>query len=209
MSYRPGKLKRSVTIELRPRDSEVVGSDAFGRYVAEIWHDLREEASRGIAERSAGAQPMARRPTPGPRSWTPAAVGIASTLAAIDVELLIERDQPVHRAAALADPRGDSAHRQRGERSPPLSQTAQEAHGRACCSSSSAWAWARSSIACACCARPAGVGRRAAAAPIVLMYPLFLVIFGRSATMIVMIGLPQACAGDPQDRRGPRGLGRC
>src|SRR5260221_7742787 len=45
MSYRPGKLKRAVTIELpRPRDSEVVGSDAFGRYVAAIWHDLREEA---------------------------------------------------------------------------------------------------------------------------------------------------------------------
>jgi len=57
MSYRPGKLKRSVTIELpRPRDSEVVGSDAFGRYVAEIWHDLREEASRGIAESEAQAR---------------------------------------------------------------------------------------------------------------------------------------------------------
>jgi NitT/TauT family transport system ATP-binding protein len=27
----------------------VVGSDAFGHYVAEIWHDLREEATRGIA----------------------------------------------------------------------------------------------------------------------------------------------------------------
>ena len=28
----------------------VVSSDAFGRYVAEIWHDLREEASRGIRD---------------------------------------------------------------------------------------------------------------------------------------------------------------
>jgi NitT/TauT family transport system ATP-binding protein len=28
----------------------VVGSDAFGHYVAEIWHDLREEATRGIAD---------------------------------------------------------------------------------------------------------------------------------------------------------------
>jgi len=51
MTYRPGRLKRAVAIELpHPRDSEVVSSDAFGHYVAEIWHDLREEASRGIAD---------------------------------------------------------------------------------------------------------------------------------------------------------------
>jgi NitT/TauT family transport system ATP-binding protein len=51
MTYRPGRLKRSVAIELpHPRDAEVVESAAFGHYVAEIWHDLREEASRGIAE---------------------------------------------------------------------------------------------------------------------------------------------------------------
>jgi NitT/TauT family transport system ATP-binding protein len=51
MSYRPGRLKRSVAIDLpHPRDAQVVESDAFGHYVAEIWHDLREEASRGIAE---------------------------------------------------------------------------------------------------------------------------------------------------------------
>jgi NitT/TauT family transport system ATP-binding protein len=51
MTYRPGRLKRSVAIDLpHPRDAEVVESDAFGHYVAEIWHDLREEASRGIAE---------------------------------------------------------------------------------------------------------------------------------------------------------------
>ena len=51
MTYRPGKLKREVHIELpHPRDSEVVSSDAFGHYVAEIWHDLREEASRGIRD---------------------------------------------------------------------------------------------------------------------------------------------------------------
>jgi NitT/TauT family transport system ATP-binding protein len=51
MTYRPGRLKRIVAIDLpRPRDSEVVGSAAFGRYVAEIWQDLREEASRGIRE---------------------------------------------------------------------------------------------------------------------------------------------------------------
>jgi NitT/TauT family transport system ATP-binding protein len=34
----------------RPRTSEIVSSEAFGRYVAAIWNDLREEASRGLAE---------------------------------------------------------------------------------------------------------------------------------------------------------------
>jgi NitT/TauT family transport system ATP-binding protein len=49
MTYRPGRIKRIVDIDLpRPRTSEVVGSTDFGRYVAEIWSDLREEASRGM-----------------------------------------------------------------------------------------------------------------------------------------------------------------
>src|SRR5262245_12771564 len=48
MTYRPGKVKRMVEIALpRPRSSEIVSSEAFGRYVAQIWSDLREEASRG------------------------------------------------------------------------------------------------------------------------------------------------------------------
>jgi NitT/TauT family transport system ATP-binding protein len=51
MTYRPGKVKRIADINLqRPRTSDVVGSDAFGHYVAEIWNDLREEASRGMQE---------------------------------------------------------------------------------------------------------------------------------------------------------------
>ena len=51
MTYRPGKVKRIVDIDLpRPRTSEIVGSAAFGRYVAEIWSDLREEASRGMKD---------------------------------------------------------------------------------------------------------------------------------------------------------------
>jgi NitT/TauT family transport system ATP-binding protein len=51
MTYRPGRLKRAVHVDLpHPRDADVVGSDAFGHYVAEIWHDLRAEASRGIAD---------------------------------------------------------------------------------------------------------------------------------------------------------------
>ncbi len=56
MTYRPGKVKRIVDIELpRPRTSEIVGSEAFGRYVAQIWNDLREEASRGMKDEEAHA----------------------------------------------------------------------------------------------------------------------------------------------------------
>ena len=52
MTYRPGRVKRIVDIDLpRPRTSEIVGSEAFGRYVAQIWSDLREEASRGMRGR--------------------------------------------------------------------------------------------------------------------------------------------------------------
>jgi NitT/TauT family transport system ATP-binding protein len=51
MTYRPGKVKRMVEIKLpRPRTSEIVSSEAFGRYVAQIWGDLREEASRGLED---------------------------------------------------------------------------------------------------------------------------------------------------------------
>ena len=51
MTYRPGRVKRMVEINLpRPRTSEVVSSEAFGRYVAQIWADLREEASRGLLD---------------------------------------------------------------------------------------------------------------------------------------------------------------
>jgi len=54
MTYRPGKVKRIVDIDLpRPRTSEIVGSEAFGRYVAQIWNDLREEASRGMQDEEA------------------------------------------------------------------------------------------------------------------------------------------------------------
>jgi NitT/TauT family transport system ATP-binding protein len=44
-------VKRIVEIKLpRPRTSEIVGSEAFGRYVAQIWNDLREEANRGMRD---------------------------------------------------------------------------------------------------------------------------------------------------------------
>jgi NitT/TauT family transport system ATP-binding protein len=51
MSYRPGRVKRIVDINLpRPRSSEIVSSDSFGHYVAQIWSDLREEATRGMRD---------------------------------------------------------------------------------------------------------------------------------------------------------------
>ena len=56
MTYRPGRLKRLVDVDLpRPRSSEDVGDPRFGALMASIWKDLREEASRGLqdAERAA------------------------------------------------------------------------------------------------------------------------------------------------------------
>lgn len=57
MTYRPGRTKRVALIELpRPRTSEMLSSDTFGRYVAEVWADLREEASRGMQDAERGAR---------------------------------------------------------------------------------------------------------------------------------------------------------
>src|ERR1700710_358124 len=57
MTYRPGKVKRMVEINLpRPRTSEIVSSEEFGRYVAQIWGDLREEASKGLKDDEARMQ---------------------------------------------------------------------------------------------------------------------------------------------------------
>ena len=51
MTYRPGRVKRIVEVKLpRPRDSAIVSSPEFGRLVAEVWADLREEASRGMLD---------------------------------------------------------------------------------------------------------------------------------------------------------------
>jgi NitT/TauT family transport system ATP-binding protein len=63
MTYRPGKVKRIVNIDLpRPRTSEIVGSEAFGRYVAQIWNDLREEANRGMLDEEKNALQEERAP---------------------------------------------------------------------------------------------------------------------------------------------------
>jgi NitT/TauT family transport system ATP-binding protein len=51
MSYRPGRVKRVINVDLpRPRTSDIVVSPEFGAYVADIWADLRQEASKGLAE---------------------------------------------------------------------------------------------------------------------------------------------------------------
>ncbi len=63
MTYRPGRVKRILDIDLpRPRTSETIGSEAFGRFVAQLWSDLRDEATRGMDEqqelmRNAGRGP--------------------------------------------------------------------------------------------------------------------------------------------------------
>lgn len=56
MTYRPGRLMRTVPIDLpRPRTPDVVGSEAFSHHVALIWADLRDEARRGMEESEAAA----------------------------------------------------------------------------------------------------------------------------------------------------------
>jgi NitT/TauT family transport system ATP-binding protein len=54
MTHRPGRIKRIIDIDLpRPRSSEAITEKAFGDYVAAIWRDLREEASRHMTESEA------------------------------------------------------------------------------------------------------------------------------------------------------------
>jgi len=63
MTYRPGRVKRMVEIDLpRPRSSDVVSSEAFGRYVAQIWSDLREEATRGMQDQESRALHAGEQP---------------------------------------------------------------------------------------------------------------------------------------------------
>ncbi len=51
MSYRPGRVKRWIQIELpRPRSSEQLSTAKFGQFVGEIWNELRIEATRGMID---------------------------------------------------------------------------------------------------------------------------------------------------------------
>jgi NitT/TauT family transport system ATP-binding protein len=61
MTYRPGRIKRIVDIDLpRPRSSQLVSSEEFGRFVGTIWNDLREEASRGMHDAESRPPPDRR-----------------------------------------------------------------------------------------------------------------------------------------------------
>ena len=54
MSFRPGKIKEVIEVDLpRPRSSEVISTPKFGEYVGRLWTLLREEASRGMVEAEA------------------------------------------------------------------------------------------------------------------------------------------------------------
>ena len=54
MTFRPGRIKKEIMIELpRPRTSDVISTPEFGHYVGELWSLLREEASRGMVESEA------------------------------------------------------------------------------------------------------------------------------------------------------------
>ncbi len=49
MSFRPGRIKRVVEIDLpRPRSSDVIASQAFAAYLGVIWEELKTEAAKGM-----------------------------------------------------------------------------------------------------------------------------------------------------------------
>jgi NitT/TauT family transport system ATP-binding protein len=49
MSFRPGRIKRTVEIALpRPRSSDVIASEGFARYLGTIWEELKVEAAKGL-----------------------------------------------------------------------------------------------------------------------------------------------------------------
>lgn len=51
MTARPGKIKAIVEIDLeRPRISEIIASQKFGRFVGQIWMLLREESLKGFKQ---------------------------------------------------------------------------------------------------------------------------------------------------------------
>jgi NitT/TauT family transport system ATP-binding protein len=61
MSFRPGRIKRTVEIALpRPRSSDVIASESFAAYLGTIWEELKVEAAKGLqAMESAPRAPAA------------------------------------------------------------------------------------------------------------------------------------------------------
>ncbi len=61
MSFRPGRIKRMIDIDLpRPRSADVIASDAFGHLRGIIWNELCVEASRGMKKSEEELQRRAR-----------------------------------------------------------------------------------------------------------------------------------------------------
>ena len=216
MTYRPGKVKRIVEIKLpRPRSSEIVSSEAFGRYVAQIWSDLREEASRGLrgrgeAEAARGREAMSAasaalrqeqvrsRPRSGSaRSSRSSCWSSCSSASALINRFIVPMPSDIIAAFPRVIVEEHVLHR--------FLLTASEAFS--------------ASILVTIVGVAGGVllyryrllrlatetwVAAIAAAPLVLMYPLYLVIFGRSAAHHRDDGLHRrARAGHPQDARGP------
>jgi len=51
MTARPGRVKEELNIDLpRPRDSTVIASERFGKFVGQLWYALREEALKGFKQ---------------------------------------------------------------------------------------------------------------------------------------------------------------
>ena len=49
MSFRPGRIKRTVEIALpRPRGTNVIASQSFAAYLGTIWEELKTEAAKGL-----------------------------------------------------------------------------------------------------------------------------------------------------------------
>jgi len=49
MSFRPGRIKRTVEIALpRPRSTSVIASESFAAYLGTIWEELKTEAAKGM-----------------------------------------------------------------------------------------------------------------------------------------------------------------
>jgi NitT/TauT family transport system ATP-binding protein len=51
MTARPGRVKAVFNIDLpHPRDSTIIASDKFGRFVGQVWGTLREESLKGFKQ---------------------------------------------------------------------------------------------------------------------------------------------------------------
>ena len=166
--------------------------------------DLREEASRGIGDdesRSRGSE-SARGEHGRLRTHDASATVRAARRSGARIRNARRRlrarrgadprrrHQPLRRAAAVADrsPRS-RASSSRSTCCTVSGRRRRKCCGRACCSSSSASASACCCSGSGCCAARARRGSaRSPRRRSCSMYPLFLVIFGRSATTIVMIG---------------------